>query len=381
MNKFKFDFEEHEIDIETDKKITKKEKNFLKDVYNYIDPNKDELFYPQEKIAEFLSADEENDIFLEKLMRKRVNITVYKKESKDKIYFISFPFFDFYIKKENEYMFTLSKGIEFIKKNNIFGEINIFSNVLFKEQGSKKIYFEILKNKNKGSFIQKIDYLKEILGIGSENYERFYDFEKIVLKPIVEDINKYTDYSLQYEKIKKGMGLTCKIQEVKFSFYHKKFNNISEETDKMINRLVGKVDSIVLITKFIEKNILNNGFEYVKNNLEWVLENGKTPLDNLIEQALNENLYSKTKAKNYILEVDIKEKFNHIFIFESRIYKELRKCNFYYNYDFLKVLYKLKEDEVLKYEDENFKIEVLYCGKLKEGSIKIYKKEDVNSME
>lgn len=379
MNKFKFDFEKHEIDIETDKKITKKEKTFLKEMYNYIDPNKDELFYSEEKISEFLGIDEESDIFLEKLMKKRVNITVYKKDSKDKIYFISFPFFDFYIKNGNKYMFTLSKGVEFIKENNIFGDINIFSNILFKDQGSKKIYFEILKNKNKGSFIQKIDYLKKSLGIGSENYERFYDFEKIVLKSILEDINKHTDYSLQYEKIKKGKGITCKIQEIKFIFYHKKFNNISEETDKMINRLVGKVDSIVLMTKFIEKNILNNGFEYVKNNLEWVLENSTPPLDNSIEQALNENLCSKAKVKNYILEVDIKEKFNHIFIFESRIYKELRKCNFYYNYDFLKVLYKLKENEVLKYEDENFKIEVFYCGNMKDGSIKIYKKEDVNS--
>ncbi|WP_426711016.1 hypothetical protein [Cetobacterium sp. SF1] len=382
MENFKFDINIFDITINTDKKITKKEKILLEDIENYRIKNKDkDIIYKIEEITNMIGSNEEVDSFLEKLIKKRVIINVMAKETNKEIYFISFPFFDFYIKKDNSYIFILSKALDILKKNNTFGEINILSTVLFKEKGSKQIYLEILKNKSKGTFIQEIDYFKEYIGIGTDNYERFYDFEKAVLKPIVEDINKYTDYSIQYEKIKKGAGITSKIKELKFNFYHKKFNNISLETDKIISKLVSKVDSFVAATKLIEKNIINNGFEYVKNNLEHVLEHYTAPLDAHIENALEKDLYTQYKLvnKNYILEKEITDKFSHIFIFESRIYKELLKCKFYYNYDFLKILHKLKSDEVLKYKDENFKIEAIYHSETKEGIIKIYKKDDVNN--
>lgn len=377
MENFKFDIEKNDIIIIPEKKITKKEKSFLESIENSKIRNKDTVVeYTLDEIYGIIGSKEDLEGFLEKFVKKRINITVF--ENNKEVYFASFPFVDFYIKVENNYKFYLSKAIEFIKEKNIFGEINILSTVLFKEKGSNSIYLEILKNKSKGSFIKEIDIFKKMIGIDIDNYERFYDFEKAVIKPIIEDINKLTDYSIQYEKIKKSAGITSKIKELKFTFYHKKFNNISLETDKLVNKLINKVTSFVSVTKLIEKSIINNGFEYVKNNLEYILENHTSPLDEHIKKGLEEDLYNKSKMKNenYLLVQEISGKFSHLFIFESRIYKELLKCKFYYNYHFLKILHKLKADEILKYKDENFKIEALYHSETKEGIIKIYKKQD-----
>ncbi|MCR2042680.1 replication initiation protein [Anaerosalibacter massiliensis] len=54
--------------------------------------------------------------------------------------------------------------------------------------------------------------LREYLGI-EEEYERFYDFERSVLKVSKKEINKFTDIKINYEKIKKGR----KIIAIKFT--------------------------------------------------------------------------------------------------------------------------------------------------------------------
>jgi len=54
--------------------------------------------------------------------------------------------------------------------------------------------------------------LKKILGIENE-YERIYDFERFVLKPAKNEINKHTDLFIEYKKIKEGR----RVVKIKFN--------------------------------------------------------------------------------------------------------------------------------------------------------------------
>ncbi|MGL4946534.1 MAG: hypothetical protein ACRC4X_02565, partial [Cetobacterium sp.] len=65
--------------------------------------------------------------------------------------------------------------------------------------------------------------------------------------------------------------------------------------------------------------------------------------------------------------------FSNKFIFESRLYKELLKCKFYYNYNFLKTLRGMTLGETLEYKDEKHKINILYLDKGRKSNIEIYK--------
>lgn len=58
-----------------------------------------------------------------------------------------------------------------------------------------------------------IEELKEYLGIEPNEYKRFYDFERWVLKVAIKEINQHTDIKASYEKIKEGR----RIARVKFT--------------------------------------------------------------------------------------------------------------------------------------------------------------------
>lgn len=81
-------------------------------------------------------------------------------------------------------------------------------NILKLNSGYSIRIYELLKQYEK---IRKrkfeIDTLKEFLGIGNK-YERFYDFERFVLKVSMKEINKHTDIDIDYDKIKRGRRIT-----------------------------------------------------------------------------------------------------------------------------------------------------------------------------
>lgn len=49
---------------------------------------------------------------------------------------------------------------------------------------------------------------KNILMLDDNKYERFYDFNKYILAPSTEEINKFTDINIAYEKVTKGRKVT-----------------------------------------------------------------------------------------------------------------------------------------------------------------------------
>jgi plasmid replication initiation protein len=69
--------------------------------------------------------------------------------------------------------------------------------------------YELLKRYEDTGF--RTDYIPELrekLGVEKGEYERFFDFERRVLKPAVKEINEKTDLEVSYQKKKTGRKIT-----------------------------------------------------------------------------------------------------------------------------------------------------------------------------
>ncbi|WP_029523661.1 replication initiation protein [Persephonella sp. KM09-Lau-8] len=73
---------------------------------------------------------------------------------------------------------------------------------------SIKLYQLLKRFEDTGKRVDKISDLKEKLGIPSERYKSFRDFNKRVLKKAIEDINKLTDIQVSYETVKEYRKVT-----------------------------------------------------------------------------------------------------------------------------------------------------------------------------
>ncbi len=371
MKKTAFDFSKNDIFIDTDKKLNKKEREFLEVIRDkYKGKNEKHITFNEKELRNIVKDRSSIEEFLDKFSKRRIHLRLIEKG--EEIFFSSFSIFDFYMKNREEYRIYISRSLKSLKESGIFDDIDLLLILLFKEKKSFQLYLAMIKNRTKGKFLLTRDQLKELLGVAQENYERFYDFEKTILRPALNDINELTKYSIDYKKIKNSEGFTSKIMEIEFVFNHKLSPIIASEIDSLLLPLRDRVDSIAKVSKIIEEALLKEGIDFVRNNLYHLDKGISGSLDEAISLALKENPNIETQER-YILVNKTTDIFSNRFIFESRLYKELLKCKFYYNYNFLKTLRNMKIGELLQYKDERHKIEILYLDKGRESTIEIYK--------
>ncbi|MGL5123788.1 MAG: hypothetical protein ACRC6K_06490 [Fusobacteriaceae bacterium] len=369
---YAFDININDFRIELSKRISKKEKILLRFILTEFKLNKSvSIALSLEKIKE-LRLEEDFFKTYEKLLEKKIFFSLY--ENNSLIFSLTTPIIESVTFYKEEYNFFLpSTIISALKKNSLFYKINILAFFFFEDKTSIEIYKLILKNLDSGSFSIQLEEFKKLLELSDNYYLRFYDFEKIILKPLLKDINEATDYMLNYEKIKKTDKITSKVQELLFTFKNIQTEHIQNNFEDIIFSIKNSVDFLGKTTQIIEKFISEKDIEYVKTNIQYVLENFQPPLDNEIFKSLNLNYAYHLQIKECVLFTEIKEIYKHLYIFESTIYKEMLKLKFYYNYTFLAKLHDMKNTNRLIFENENFKIEAFYCGKEKESTLKISK--------
>lgn len=102
-------------------------------------------------------------------------------------------------------------------------------NILYMNNKYSIRIYELLKQyETIGKRTLGVKELKQMLQIESQ-YKRFYDFEKRVLEPTMEEINNHTDIKVSYEKLKKSRS----ISEIKYSIEPKRsceYKKYLEET-------------------------------------------------------------------------------------------------------------------------------------------------------
>lgn len=370
---YNFDININDFRIELNKRISKKEKIVLRYILTEFKSNKTSSIPVRLNNIKDLKLDKDEFLKIcEKILEKKIFFTLYENDSL--IFSMTTPIIESITFYKEKYNFFLPHVIiSSLKKNSLFYKINLLAFFFFEDKTSIEIYKLILKNLNTGSFTVELDEFKKLLDLSDNYYLRFYDFEKVILKPLLKDINGATNYMLNYEKIKKSDKITSKVQELLFTFKNIKTEHIQNNFEDIIFSIKNSVNFLGKTTQVIEKFIKEKDIDYVKLNIKYVIDNFPPPLDDEILKSLNDNYAYNPSIKESILFSEIKEVYKHLYIFESTIYKEMLKLKFYYNYTFLSKLHNMKNTNNLMFENENFKIEALYNGKEKESILRIYK--------
>lgn len=188
------------IFIEFSKKLSKKERDFLRSV----DISSNSVTVHLETLYKIFEVKEEPKVIeLEKLLFKffSKNITIIDSNSNFKK---RFNILNSYFFERDYVIFEFSSHIldEKIKKM-----------LKFKERYSYRFYQGIL-NSEKSILNISMNNLRDILEI-QETYDRFYDIEKNLLKPIFKDLTTIGELDIEYEKDKSGEYKSAKILGIK----------------------------------------------------------------------------------------------------------------------------------------------------------------------
>lgn len=199
-----------------------------------------------------------------------------------------------------------------LKENFTSWQIEAF--LKFTSQYSSRIYEIIMQYKTFGERTVSIQFLREILGIGKNQYTLTTNFKSKILETAVQDINNFSHYNLNYELIKNGKKFT----EIKFTFKEKNSPKIITESDQFDNNsgedIYLKLSSIGISkatvqsfkNKYVVERILKNFTlameQHIlnpKNNLAgWIIYS----IENNLAEQINEQTETEKEIKNLIKE-------------------------------------------------------------------------------
>lgn len=360
--------------INFNKFLTKKDKAILlifkNNNYNrYSEINK-EIFLEKKIYSDYEEL--EKNIFYDLLKLKEKNIIIsYDDKPITYISIIS----SFHIDKN---IICINFSQEFyssFNENSFFNKLNLNYLLEFRERYTHLLYQKFILDKQ-NEYIFDIETLKILFNLNDKNYSRFYDFEKNVLLPIIEDINSNSTLKIIYEKVRASDHKNSKILKLKF------ICTFNYENNKIINYLLN-----------IIKDRIEN-FDHVYNEMKKILDiEGKQYIEERINYAIKINpknfesyLLKLLTLDNYKKEIVLfkrSETFTSLFELHSsvlKMIKELHNRNIIINFEifsiqFLSKIFFLTKDKVLQYHEKNYSI---YLDYKKEGQSTFLVKQHLN---
>lgn len=266
------------------------------------------------------------------------------------------------------------------KKNTLEYKISLRTFFYLRKKAVINFFNLLIKNIEQNRDIEvSLEELRDIFEISKESYDRFFDFEKNILKPLVEKINNYSNFVIEYEKIKKGENKNNKVIGIKFKIHNIEIEKNKGETNYLIQIIKNMIADYQEIWESINSAIQHYGFESTRRNILFLKENGLEISDDDIKIYLKNdgrNIEEILKISDHIL---IKEKYS-IYkdsnTFLKTIYDTIIGYDFYYslNFNFLSVIKNYKEGENLYYKDSTFVVFGNY--KNNKGFFKIFEARD-----
>lgn len=377
--------------ISVNKKISKSEKDFLKFLFSKFINNQDKLINIElNEVGKYY--DYKTSIilfdFLEKLSQKR--ISYFFENSKN---FGSFPIISSFLLEENTLNITISEEIiESRKLNTFYSMINPLSLVYFKNSHSHTIFLEIINSNNydreEGELEFSLEQFKTLLNLNNL-YPRFYDMERKVINPIIEDFNLYSNYKLNITKIKNGDSKISKIIKLKISYFDNKLKEIRSITNGLINMSKGKISNYDYVFNLISNSIKLEGYEYVLKNLKYALVHHQNEnFDVFLEKAIKNDLslYKANKDDNTFVISKMVTSTNMLYETISDMLIKLKLGDTSKDNDFFSLFYRklyiLKDGEnyAIKYKTDTTLIKVsINYHKNEKSIIKIEKENFTNN--
>lgn len=268
------------------------------------------------------------------------------------------------------------------KKNTLEYKISLRTFFYLRKKAVINFFNLLIKDIEQNRDIEvSLEELRDIFEISKESYDRFFDFEKNILKPLVEKVNNYSNFVIEYEKIKKGENKNNKVIGIRFKIHNIEIEKNKGETNYLIQIIKNMITDYQEIWESINSSIQHYGFESTRRNILFLKENGLEISDDDIKIYLKNdgrNIEEILKISDHIL---IKEKYS-IYkdsnTFLKTIYDTIIGYDFYYslNFNFLSIIKNYREGESLYYKDSTFVIFGNY--KNNKGFFKIFESRDKN---
>ena len=317
------------IKLEFSKKITKNEKIFLKLLFFRI--ISDSLFLKKAEIRfeEILSTLEFDSIdnlttFFKTLSEKYILF------STDAQFSGSFGIISSFILHSDycQIFFTEEFKSCFSLKKNFFSLLDIEKFIFMNDSFSFNFYNNIIKNlKNKNEVTLPVSLVKMYLNTDNK-YERFFDFEKHILKKAISDINTFTDFSVEYEKIKESKKATNKIISINF-FINKSrqsYKPYDNKIYKMLELIKEKISNPEEIYHLLVLYVTKRGYKYVYDNIDYV----KNSFSEDFEKNLKKSLMLNLASNNLKLFVNVSKSVKSPIVLFYTLTRKLNKIKRHY---------------------------------------------------
>ena len=281
------------INLKFSKKITKNEKNFFKLLFFRIASDSSFLEKAEIRFEELLSIldfPSINDFtpFFNALIEKHIFFSTDMQFSGSFGIISSFVLYSDYC----HIFFTEEFKNCFSLKKNFFSLLEIEKFIFMNDSFSFSFYNNIIKNfKDKNEITLPVSLVKTYLN-ANDKYERFFDFEKYILKKAILDINTFTDFSIEYEKIKEHKKATNKITSISFSINKSKqsYKPFDNKIYKMLELIKEKISNPEEIYHLFVLYVSKRGYKYVYDNINYA--KNSEDFEKNLKKALMLNLAS-----------------------------------------------------------------------------------------
>lgn len=365
--------------LSVSKKLSKTDKSVIKLIMQNYKDNVSEVSRMKLKSLSCNCICEDIKTYLDKLLQIKVSYSF--NNSDDFRCEGSFNLIDSYFIQKDKVIFLLSKNpMLSLDKLNIFKEFSLKTVFNFESTSSLPMYLRFLNLESFGEENHidfSLDELKEFLEI-TNCYERFYDFEKKILEPIINDLNVYSEFQVKYEKIKKASTASSKITGIRIIFYSKKLKEVKIQVNDLMNLIKSKINDFEHIYQKLFYYLKNYGYDYVHDNINYALvkKEGKN-FDVCLIKALENNLGYIQITHEEHNNIVIEKTLNNTYELHSELYKAIQKLetdktsdNHMFLSSFISKIYQMKDGENFVIEKNGIRIELLY-NKLSKSRIEI----------
>ncbi|ERK47792.1 replication initiation protein [Leptotrichia sp. oral taxon 879] len=339
------------INLKFSKKITKNEKNFFKLLFFRIASDSSFLEKAEIRFEELLSILEFPSIndftpFFNALMEKHIFFSTDIQFSGSFGIISSFTLYSDYC----HIFFTEEFKNCFSLKKNFFSLLEIEKFIFMNDSSSFSFYNNIIKNfKDKNEITLPVSLVKTYLN-ANDKYERFFDFEKYILKKAILDINTFTDFSIEYEKIKEHKKATNKITSISFYINKSKqsYKPFDNKIYKMLEPIKEKISNPEEIYHLFVLYVSKRGYKYVYDNINYA--KNSEDFEKNLKKALMLNLASN-KLKLF---VNVSKTVKSPIVLFYTLTRKLNKIKRHYpKIEELMYNFKLKNIDSISYFNDN----------------------------
>ncbi|BBM45046.1 replication initiation protein [Leptotrichia trevisanii] len=373
--------ENKKIKISFSKALNKKEKHFLKFLfteYNLLEKFEKTSILQDIELDEILnvlkfSKFEQLKKFLDNLQAKKLEFSIF---SNDKaVLYGRFPILISYNIVYSKIEFQFAREIQSARKNNTLFSLLRFDFLVFMgDEATYNFYTYLISDKNyNNDTVITLERLKELFDTG-DKYERFFDFEKQVLKKVVETINLFSDIKVTYEKIKVGEHINNKVEKIRFKIIDnsKTFKEKNRELVQNINSVMDLIKNDVkdfhTTYELIKKYILKRNYDYVYTNVLFTKKQFKNNVEKQLKKVLLLDLaqFSKTNFREELEIINIKRKYSTSFFLQLDVANLMRQnhleneLRIIVDDGYFNEILTLKNEQILKKNFYDFKIYIQY---------------------